>query len=78
MIQPKTPKKIKGARKKRRAQEKEKEKEKREDTGIYKCGDTLYIKQEVLNSYLEAGLIKSGIKYYAVPELPLAVQVREY
>lgn len=35
MIQPKTPKKVKGARKKRRAQEREKEKEKREDTGIY-------------------------------------------
>mgnify|MGYP006972691500 CR=1 FL=1 len=68
MIQPKTPKKIKGARKKRRAQEKEKEKEKSEDTGIYKHGDTLYIKQEVLNSYLEAELIKSGIKYYIIPE----------
>ena len=78
MIQPKTPKKIKGARKKRRAQEKEKKKEKREDTGIYKCGNTLYIKREVLNSYLEAGLIKSGIEYCAIPELLSYLQVRGY
>jgi len=66
VIQPKTPKKIKGARKKRRAEEKEREKSK--DTGIYKHGDTLYIKQEVIDSYLEAKLIKSGIKYYIMPE----------
>lgn len=78
MIQPKTPKKIKGARKKRRVQEKEKEKDKREDTRIYKYGNTLYIKREVLNSYLEAGLIRSGVKYYIVPELPLSLEVQEY
>ena len=67
MIQSKTPKKIKGARKKRRAEEKGKE-QKNKDMGIYRQGDTLFIKQEVLRScsFFEAELIKSGIKYYII------------
>lgn len=83
MIQPKTPKKIKGARRKRREEEKKRaEQKKAEDTGIYRNGDTLYIKQEKMNPYLEAKLIRSGIKCIVIPEplceyAVLGAEVRE-